>query len=160
MNLSNFSRDKIMSIHWDGVYERPLQTLDGSKRVKTGDIPNMPPSDAENNSELRIMLVNLFFEKADGDYHMLYRKTYINDSTFRKCQKGTLRISRIVLTKFVVGLCIEPDTARELYRILGQPLDLKHNRFDYIVALALRDKDTIDQFDDELVRHGIKSILT
>jgi hypothetical protein len=86
-------------------------------------------------------------------------KTYRKEDTFRRWLNGKRFPKREALAKFVVGLGLDIVTAKELFALHSSPLDPTNNRLDYIIALAIRDKDDIGQFAEDVEKYCDLSIL-
>lgn len=95
------------------------------------------------------------------NYAMLENQCDIKKDTFQKIvrERNGRGISRTMLAKFVVGAKVDMDTADQMFLNFGESLDAR-NRFDYILMCALRDKDDIDVFNNDLMKYGYPSIFS
>ena len=112
------------------------------------DLLKMPAD--EKNKTLRQRIRTLWFEEAEGSYDKLEYLSQIKQNTFQKWINGSRNVKRSELAKFVIGLSLDIETANELFALRSHPLDCDGNRFDYIVACAIRDKDDIGQFGEDV----------
>mgnify|MGYP001263670392 CR=1 FL=1 len=152
-----FESDDIKEV----LYQIPEEN-DGSFRISTGDIDNMPHrTPNENLRILRKMLAELFAKNLNESYPALETRCDIKHDTFQKIlrERNGRNISRKMLARFVVGAKVDLDIAEEMFLCLGHPLE-RRNRFDYILMCALRDRDDIDVFNDDLLKYGYDSIFT
>lgn len=132
-----------------------------SYRVSRKDAADIPRTDEEAKRELRIMLTTLFALNLNQNYAQLESRCDIKPDTFQKIirKRNPKGISRTMLAKFVVGAKVDIKTADTLFLYLGHGLD-DRNRFDYILMCALRDKDDIEIFNDDLMKYGYPSIFS
>jgi hypothetical protein len=79
--------------------------------------------------------------------------TQIKQDTFRRWMKGTRNVSKKELVKFVVGLGVEIEITKKLFYLNGHPLNYEKNRLDFIVVCAIRDKDDIEQFGNDVKKY-------
>lgn len=100
----------------------------------------------ETNKALSKLMQNLWLKKTGGSYPKLELLSQIEEITFQKWLSGARKIERSDLAKFVIGLSLDRETADELFALQSHSLDYENNRFDFIVACAIRDKDDIEQF--------------
>lgn len=126
----------------------------GLNRVPNGWVCNNSIS-----SDLREKIREIMWQKADE--YRIVNKVKISDSDFielscqipkdtiKKAINGNYKITRNFLGKFTVGLKLEMEVANSLFRECSGELNLT-NDFDYIVYNALKTKDDIDFFMNEL----------
>lgn len=119
--------------------------------ISPEDLEKMPPLD--KSAALRKLILKLWYEKADGSYAKLEVKTQILEDTFRRWLKGTRKMKRSNLAKLIVGLSVDLETANELFALQNHPLDCDGDRFDFITACAIRDKDDIEQFGNDVLAY-------
>lgn len=100
-------------------------------------------------SKLRARLQDIFTDKARNSYAELEDSCEITESLFRKLLNGSRVIHKNVLARFIVGLKLDRALADELFYLLGEPLD-DNEVFDHITICAIRDKDDIHHYLDEL----------
>lgn len=122
-------------------------------RVPVGWMPN------NNSLDLREKIRNIIWQKADeyrdknkvkiSDYNFIELFCQIPGDTIKKAINGKYKISRSFLAKFTVGLKLELEVANLLFKECSGELNLT-NDFDYIVYNALKTKDDIDFFLNEL----------
>lgn len=128
-----------------------------SYAMNPNDIVNLPPESSERLNQLRKRVDYIFHTVLKGDYNLLYETCDLKDATLRKFIKGERRLSKTNLVKFIIGTGLNQETTEELLSMNETPFDYD-NRFDCIVACAIRTGDTIDMLHDELVRHGCKGL--
>ena len=96
------------------------------------------------------------FEKAGNrrksDFMLIQDLCRIPADTTKKTVSGRCRVTRRFLAKFCVGLKIDLIEANELFRLHSGELNTT-NSFDYILYHALKDKDDISDFIDEVKRY-------
>lgn len=119
--------------------------------ISPEDLEKMPPLD--KSAALRQRILKLWYEKAEGSYAKLEVETQILEDTFRKWLKGSRNMKRSNLAKFIVGFSLDIETADELFALHDHPLDCDGDRFDFIVACAIRDKDDIEQFGNDVLAY-------
>jgi hypothetical protein len=152
MNTSWLSKENAMNIPFCGNFEINSRKADATHRVTDAEMKNIP-SDDENNTILRQIILKLFHEKTSGSYVKLEAMTQIKQDTFRRWMKGARNPSKKELAKFVVGLGIEIEITEKLFCLNGHPLNCKENRLDFIVACAIKDKDDIEQFGNDVKKY-------
>jgi hypothetical protein len=152
INLSRLSKVNVMDIPFSEDFLPNSKKNSDSYRVTDAEMMNIP-SDDENNTKSRQIIAMLFHEKTNGSYIKLEALTQIKQDTFRRWLKGTRIGSRISLAKFTVGLGVDIGIAEELFRLSGHPLDCENNRLDFITACAIRDKDDIEQFGNDIKKY-------
>ena len=114
----------------------------------------------ENNlKDLRVMIRDIMWEKIDeykvniknnfSDYIIIEECCRIPSDTMKKALNGRYKITRRFLAKFTVGLKLSFDEANLLFRLHSGELNLT-NDFDYIIFYALKTKDDIDDFIEEI----------
>jgi len=158
IDVTQLSKFDIKSIMFDGIVETSQQTDKNASRVSAIEMRSRP-SDTEKSIMLRKRLGNLWHEKTGGSYPKLEYLTLIKQNTFQSWSSGKRKPSRLELAKFVVGLSVDIDTADELFSLQDHSLDCMSNRFDYIVACAIKDRDDIEQFGNDLQKHCGLSIF-
>lgn len=126
-------------------------------KLRDHDINGLPPESNEQMIKLRKKLDYIFHTVLKGSFEFLYENCDINETTFRKFIKGSRNLSKTNLVKFIIGTGIDQDTAEELLRLNETPFDYD-NRFDYIVACAIRDGDTLDTLHEDLIKYGCKGL--
>lgn len=108
-----------------------------------------------NIRKLRSRLQGIFYDRtkdADDPYSYLDAKCGIGESLFRKVLNGTRKITRPMLARFIVGLKLDGGQADELFELSGTPLN-PDNALDLIIINAIRDRDEIDDFVDEVIKY-------
>jgi len=150
--LKSVSKADIMSIPFDDIIDEPTESTLISGRINPAQVGGIPSDDSTNKITLRRKLSNLFFDTTGGNFERLEMETYIKQDTARKWFNGKNRISRKGLAKFIVGLKIDIDTANELFCLQGHPINLQ-NRFEYIIACAIKNGDSIDDFYDDVLKY-------
>jgi len=151
IDLLKISKDNIMSIPYNSSTDNE-QKSKVSTRINDKNIKDMPLSDDDMRIEFRKKLTQIFFDKTKGVYANLDAKTLIREDTFRKWQSDKIkkRPQRHMLAKFAVGLGLDFETTNELFTLHSNALDLKNNRLDYIIACAIKDRDDIEQFCNDV----------
>jgi hypothetical protein len=149
VNLTNISKLNIMSIPFDGNIDIEPKADSSLARVSGADMRKMP-TDNEKTITLRKKVQSLFFDKIEGSYAKLEYLAQIKQNTFQKWMNGSRNISRKELAKFVVGLSVDIELADELFVLYGHALNCDNNRFDCVVANAIKDKDDIAQFGEDV----------
>ncbi len=81
-------------------------------------------------------------------YGLIEELCLINESTFKKTIKGTIRATRTFLYKFTIGLQMSIDEANELFNLCGGPLR-ETDPADYICVNYLKTKDDIHKFCEQ-----------
>jgi len=117
---------------------------------------------SETSALLRKKIQEITWEKADEykstnnkkitDNNFIERFCHIPCDTYKKAISGDYTLTRNFLAKFTVGLKLEIEQANELFRMHSGELNLT-NDFDYIVYHALKTKDDIDFFIDEVYKY-------
>lgn len=148
INIIEFKKHVFIS---NGIIEsKPTK---GIGRVPVGWEPN------SNDTELRQKIRDIML-KETKEYLIRTKKDFNNytiieiccripTDTMKKALNGRYSITRNFLSKFTVGLKLDLETANSLFRIHSGELNLT-NDFDYIVFHALKTKDDIDDFIEEL----------
>lgn len=88
-------------------------------------------------------------------YEGLEERCQLTASALKKSCAGKIKITRNFLYKLTVGLKMSLDEANELFAICGGPLN-EHSPEDYVCINALRDKDDIYHFIDQLNEYSRK----
>lgn len=139
------------------VVEYPLQK-NVSYAMTPSDVANRPLESNFRLNQLRKKLDYIFHTTLKSSYDLLYQNCDLNETTFRKFIKGSRRLSKTNLVKFILGTRLDQNTAEELLSMNETPFDYE-NLFDYIVSCAIRDGDTIDMLHEELVSYGCKGLM-
>lgn len=116
-----------------------------------------------NDLELRENIRDIMWAKAEeyrtenddngiSDYNIIEKCCRIPNDTMKKALNGRYKLTRNFLAKFTVGLKLDIEEANELFRKHSGELNLT-NDFDYIVYHALKSKDNIDFFLDEVYEY-------
>lgn len=87
-----------------------------------------------------------------GFLPLVEKKCNIPEDTMKKMQSGKRRFTREQLAKFCVGFKLPIEKADELFLLQGGRLNLT-NDFDFIVYHALKTKDDIEIFCDEVLNY-------
>lgn len=129
----------------------------GFNRVPTGWTPVN-----SNSAYLREKIREIIWNKADeyrllnkvkiSDYEVVEISCRIPIDSVKKAINGRYKITRNFLSKFTVGLKLEIECANSLFRDHSGELNLT-NDFDYIVYHALKTKDDINYFIDEIEKY-------
>lgn len=145
---NKFLKEKFLS---HGVVENKSEKA--FNRVEDGWRPK------NNLAELRLLIRELVWEKSDeyrsrtnskiSDYAVIEMCCRIPQDTIKKAINGRYNASRNFLAKFCVGLKLGIEKSNELFRIHSGELSLT-NDFDYIIYHALKTKDDIDYFIEEV----------
>lgn len=112
-----------------------------------------------NLNDLRVHIRDIMWEKIDeykintknnfSDYIIIEECCRIPSDTMKKALNGRYTITRRFLAKFTVGLKLSLDEANLLFTLHSGELNLT-NDFDYIIFYALKTKDDIDDFIEEI----------
>ena len=115
-----------------------------------------------NDAELRENIRNIMWEKADKyrvtnnvemtDYNIIEKCCRIPSDTIKKAINGRYKMTRNFLAKFTIGLKLDMEEANALFGEHSGELNLT-NDFDYIVYHAIKSKDNIDVFLDEVYEY-------
>ena len=143
----------------NNVYEK------GSMRIKgTGDITFNPDSTALRlEIDKAIAIARDQYEQDNnikiGIYPFLEEKCNISQDTYKKMQstKYKNKWTREMLGKLCVGLGMSIDEANELFLLQGGKLN-ETNALDKIIYCALRDKDNIYDFCEEVLEYTGRDI--
>ncbi|MDR2180304.1 MAG: hypothetical protein LBP21_08340 [Synergistaceae bacterium] len=73
-------------------------------------------------------------------------------NTYKKYMGLKRPVTRVAIAKFAVGLHLSLDDANRLFRLQGGELN-ETNDFDYITLHALRDKDNVQDFLEEVEKY-------
>ncbi len=113
----------------------------------------------DNKAELREKLRDIMYEKNEiyrsernintGDFPLVETRCAIPVDSMKKIISGRYKLSREVLAKFVVGMNLNIEEANNLFGLHSFPL-YERNAFDFIVIHALKTKDTVHEFMDEV----------
>lgn len=140
------------------------QTFDSHRIVEFIDKKGLykVPKDWEpidNKAALREKIKNIMWNKSDtyrienkvnsGDYSIIESLSAIPTDTMKKALNGKYKITRNFLAKFVVGLKLNIEEANELFELHSWGLS-ERNSFDFIVIHALKTKDNIYDFMEEV----------
>lgn len=159
MNKEKLSKIKEISFECIDCIDFPIHEK-SSYRVSEIDLLDMPADYEEQQSILREKIIELFEEKLDSKKTQVYEVCDIDRTNFGRFLSGKYGITKTNLVKFIIGLKLDMNTARELLSLNGTPLEPHVCRFDYIASLAIDDGDELDDFMDELVKFGCKNIAT
>lgn len=142
---------------------RTFGIMETANAEKTGKMRVSKDWQPTNNPlELRLKVRDIVWSKADeyrdkhdikiSDYNVIERCCRIPADTIKKAINGRYNITRNFLSKFCVGLKLEIEEANELFELQAGELNLT-NDFDYIVFHALKTKDNIDYFLEEVYEY-------
>lgn len=151
-SLIKLTKDEILSIPLDDNLGKEQRTEKNYARVTMGEMRGILADDSRKIA-LRKKVQSLFFEKIGGNYAKLDVLAQVKQNTFQKWMNGSTTIGRVNLAKFLVGLGIDIDSADELFSLQSHPLNCSGDRFDHIVAKALKDKDEIENFADSVMTY-------
>ena len=149
IDFENLIKANAMSVPFNGIIDDISCAKENAARVSKADMLSISEDD-EKHIKLRQKLASLFHEKADGSYSKLEADTYIRQNTMQTWLSGKRKAGREKLALFVIGLKVDLETADELFSLQSHPLNM-NNRFDYIVACALKDGDDKEQFGDDIM---------
>lgn len=132
-------------------------------RVPAGWTPTQLPDDLKGrHSDLRKNVAEIIIEEHRcyeekekekiGFLPLVEKKCNIPEDTMKKMQSGKRRFTREQLAKFCVGFKLPIEKADELFLLQGGRLNLT-NDFDFIVYHALKTKDDIEIFCDEVLNY-------
>lgn len=158
IDLNRLSKSNAMSIPFNGNIDMEYSEGRNIARVSNADKQRMPAGD-EKNIALRKRVQSLWFEKTGGSYEKLEYLCQIKQNTFQKWMNGSRNMKRSELAKFVIGLSLYIEVADELFALQSHPLDCDGNRFDFITACAIRDRDDIEQFGKDVFAYCKQSIF-
>lgn len=112
-----------------------------------------------DDKKLRLLIRDIMLKETDkyrnktnksfGDYTIIEEACRIPTDTMKKALSGRYKITRNFLAKFTVGLKLGIDISNSLFKIHSGELNLT-NDFDYITYFALKTKDDIDDFIEEI----------
>lgn len=160
MDISKISKDNIKNIQFSSIdpVEYPA-ALKVNYRISGKDLADLPPTDETKQAELRIRIIEIFEEKLSGQTTKVEEYCDINRTLFSKYLHAKAPISKTSLVKFIIGLKLDYNEGLELLELNGTPIN-EDCRFDYIAMSAIKDKDELEDFDNDLVKYGCKSILS
>lgn len=132
-------------------------------RVPAGWTPIQLPDDLKGrHSQLRVKVTEIMGEeqryyeererKTIGTFPLVEKKCNIPEDTMKKMQSGRRRFTREQLAKFCIGFKLPIEKADDLFLLQGGRLNLT-NDFDFIVYHALKTKDDIEVFCDEVLNY-------
>ena len=149
INKSEFDQ-QIFTIH--GIIEE--DSKEGLNRVPNGWMPTN-----SNSTDLREKIRDVFWEKTEeyhqqkkikiSDYDVIELCCRIPTDTMKKAMNGKYKVTRRFLAKYAVGLKLGISRANDLFSQHSGELNLS-NDFDYIVYHALKTKDDINYFINEV----------
>lgn len=159
MNISEINKSNIDKIEFKSInpVEYP-ERRNQSFRLKESDYKLLPEEQNRRQADLRIKIIELFEEKLDNKFTNVEEVCDIERSLFSKYVKGRTNLSKSSIIKFALGLKLSPEETLEMLSMNGTALDYDC-RFDYICMCAIRDKDELEDLNDELISHGCIGII-
>lgn len=132
-------------------------------RVPAGWTPTQLPDDLKGRHSKLRMNVSMIMEEENrcyeekeqkkiGLFPLVEKQCNIPEDTMKKMQSGKRRFTREQLAKFCIGFKLPIEKADELFLLQGGRLNLT-NDFDFIVYHALKTKDDIEVFCDEVLNY-------
>lgn len=137
--------------------------IEESPKKELNRVPHSWRPINSNDPELRENIRDIMWAKAEeyriknddnniSDYNIIEKCCRIPNDTMKKALNGRYKLTRNFLAKFTIGLKLDIEEANELFRKHSGELNLT-NDFDYIVYHALKSKDNIDFFLDEVYEY-------
>ena len=145
---------KNLSLRPDEYYSSKYTTPEEMTRFKK----------AEN--DLRYMLMKLIkdyqqnrgYKSNTKALKMFAEECRTSETTLKKCMNGSQTISRKLLYKLSVGLKMSLEEANQYFSLCGGTLR-DSDPIDYICINAIRDKDDIDLFIEQVLQYtGVKLV--
>lgn len=161
MALTTKDINKISTMTFDNVDEPKIEenNMKSSYRLTDEDIAGMP-DDTRDIDTLRCLLAE-YFERFENGYNELEWKCDIKRDTFQRVlkHKNGINITYTLLAKFCLGAGLAEDETVELFALNGHILNEK-SQYDYIFLCEIRNKGSVEDFDEDLRKKGYKSILS
>lgn len=157
----------LKSIHFDSIdpensvnrsgasYER----VSVSYRATPGEIPKLGHDDEANIRELRKKILKYMNKKFENNTNVFLKASNecgMTESQIRKVISGERRPTIEFISFMSVGMQLSIEEAIELFDFIGHTPFHKNNLFDSITFIALRDRDSIHVYLDQLREAGIK----
>ena len=74
----------------------------------------------------------------------------LSESTIRKVINGSRNATKDFVGRICVGLGLSMSDTEDLFEQLGQPLDFNSCYFDAVTMTAIKDRDSIDDYCEDL----------
>ena len=149
---SSYDRNDIKNMNCDYMIEQES----GLKRIPVNDAVHIGGEMDQRQKELLRKLRNVFHANAkDSSNIAVYvaTKCELSDSIVQKVLTGKRAVTADFLGKICVGLSLSAEETDELFKLYGQPLDYNRSLFEAITICAVRDRDSIDSYVNELERY-------
>lgn len=131
----------------------------GAFRATPGQLEVLRNTEEQNLLELRKM-IHKYLRDKNIDEANIYQKASsdcaITESQIRKVINGQRKPTIEFISLISVGLGLTIDQATELFDLIGHTPFNKNNLFDSITYIALRDRDSIYTYIQQLKEAGIK----
>ena len=158
-----YSLDKIKDMKFETEQMPDLFSISSKKssyRLTDRDLANLP-DETKNITKLRVRLTSLYMEKLKGNGAQLEATCDIKRDTFRKVtsHKNGRSVTYPFLAKFCIGLALSIEEAKELFLLMGHELS-HNNRYDYILLCELKNKGTLEEYNNDLLSFGYEGIIS
>lgn len=128
-------------------------------RATPGQINGLVETEEQNLLQLRSKILK-YLRAKNQDEANIYQKASsdcaITESQIRKVINGQRKPTIEFISLISVGLGLTIDQATELFDLIGHTPFNKNNLFDSITYIALRDRDSIYTYIQQLKEAGIK----
>ena len=125
----------------------------GLKKIAANEALRIGNQMDQRQKELLRKLRNVFHANAKNASNIsVYVATRcdLSDSIVQKVLTGKRAVTAEFLGKICVGLSLSQEETKELFELFGQPLVYERSLFEAITICAVRDRDSIDSYVDEL----------
>ena len=133
-----------------------MEQESGLKKIAANEALRIGNQMDQQQKELLRKLRNVFHANAKNASNIavyVAMRCDLSDSTVQKVLTGKRAVTSEFLGKICVGLALSPEETDELFKMYGQPLDYERSLFEAITICAVRDRDSIDSYVNELEQY-------
>lgn len=150
---SRYNRENIKDLQCEYYIVEKVEVY---SRLSSEERGKMESSINKHNTDVQKKIADICFKYAKNTNNMplhIGMKCNLSESIVRQVLNGKKKITMEFLGRLCVGLKLSVEESKELFEVYGIPLNFDRSYFDAITICAIRDKDDIEDYEDELKRY-------